>query len=147
MIAAENMHARVLSINSVRIDRTNLVRLLDGLDRAAGEVPRNRRQTRRVNWRIRNAIVFPLQNDRSVAFLVPTRNLSADGMAFLHGQMMHVGRTIGVQLPARGGGWMLVNATVVRCRHVHAMMHEIGLHFEDFVEMSKIYGARPISLS
>lgn len=144
MMVADSIHARVLSINSVRVDSDMLMRILDSMDRLSGDVSRNRRQSHRFRWRVRNALIFPVQNDRSIVFIVPTRNLSVEGMSFLHGQMMHVGRTVGVQLPMRGRGWLRVNGTVVRCRHVRAMVHEVGLHFENLIDLQRLCGGRAV---
>ncbi len=135
------LQGTIVRINSVRVEDPILVRLLDLLDRTEGEVAQDQRQSRRLRFRVRNAIVLPGDNDRDIAFVVPTRNLSAHGMAFLHSHMMWDGRPCTVKLPTRGGAGLTVGATVVRCRHIRAMLHEVAVKFDQPIDLAKIYGS------
>lgn len=143
MAAASRLQTRIVSINSIRLDRVCLGRILDGLDRGQGGLPSNRRGSSRLRYRIGNAIVFPTDSERLVAFVVPTRNLSGGGLAFLHSQMMYVGRPVAVQLPVRGGGWIRIEAKVVRCRHVRAMVHEVAVQFDRPLDLQRLQAGSP----
>jgi hypothetical protein len=137
------MQSSVLRINGVRVDRDVLVRVLDLLDHSASPGQSEKRVGRRFRYRVPNALVYPDSTDKNIVFVVPTRNLSAEGMAFLHSHMMHTGRSCTVQLPSQTGTCVSVNATVVRCRHVRAMLHEIAVKFDSPVDLSTICHASP----
>lgn len=138
---AATLHPSGIRINTVRVDKVMLIRVLDLLDASQADAAAEHRRGYRMRYRIRNAIVYPDSLDRQIAFVVPTRNVSAEGMAFLHSHMMHTGRSCIAQLPSRAGNWMMINATVVRCRHVRAMLHEVALKFDHPIDMGNIYRA------
>lgn len=139
MNTAGTLHASVVRINAVRVDKVLLVGVLDLMDHSQAEAAAEQRRGHRLRYRIRNAIIFPNNLDRTTAFIVPTRNLSADGMSFLHSHMMYTGRPCVVQLPSRAGRWLSINATVVRCRHVRAMLHEVGIRFDRPIDLGAVY--------
>jgi hypothetical protein len=136
---AETLHAGSIRINTVRVDKALLVRVLDIMDGSQAEAPTELRRGSRLRYRILNAIVYPDNMDRTIAFVVPTRNLSAEGMAFLHSHMMYSGRSCLVQLPSRMGKWLPINATVVRCRHIRAMLHEVAVKFDQPIDLAGVY--------
>jgi hypothetical protein len=136
---AETLHASGIRINTVRVDKALLVRVLDLMDKSQSEASAEQRRGYRLRYRIRNAIIYPNSMDQTIAFVVPTRNLSAEGMAFLHSHMMYTGRSCLVQLPSRAGKWLPINATVVRCRHVRAMLHEVAVKFDQPIDLASVY--------
>ena len=72
---AETLQAGSIRINTVRVDKALLVRVLDIMDGSQAEAPTELRRGARLRYRIRNAIVYPDNMDRTIAFVVPTRNL------------------------------------------------------------------------
>lgn len=139
MNTAETLQADVVRIDAVRVDKVLLGKMLDLMDKSRSEVGSELRRGYRLRYRVRNAVVYPCSSDKTVAFIVPTRNLSADGMAFLHSHMMHIGRPCIVQLPSRTRQWVVINATVVRCRHVRAMLHEVAVKFDKPIDLPSVY--------
>lgn len=84
---------------------------------------------------------FPFQPSRCVvalqqpgsatpqSFDVPTRNLSASGMGFLHGGYVHPGSGCSVELIGLHGTWTHVGGLVVRCHYVQEGVYDVGLRF------------------
>jgi len=85
---------------------------------------------------VRSAIVYTKQGERDVAFIVPTRNVSSGGIAFLHSQMMHVGQPCVVQLATKDGSFIMVPGKVLRCNYVKQMMHEVAIQFDKPIDVS-----------
>jgi CheY-like chemotaxis protein len=67
-------------------------------------------------------------------FAVPTRNLSAAGMSFLHGGFVHIGTKCMVQLISTHGAWQNVDGAVVRCRLLSGHFHDVAIKFTENVE-------------
>lgn len=88
----------------------------------------------------RGLVVVHLRQPGSTAsepYLVPTRNLSKTGVAFLHGGFIHSGTECVMHLITRDGAWQSVPGQVVRCRFVESNIHEVGVQFTDPIELSK----------
>lgn len=67
-------------------------------------------------------------------FLVLGRNLSAHGMAFIHGGFIYP-RTRGqFLLPRVEGPSHLVGGAVVGCRHVEGPLHEVRVRFDEAIQ-------------
>ncbi len=88
---------------------------------------------------------FPFQASRCVvalqqpgsatpqSFDVPTRNLSASGMCFLHGGYVHPGSGCSVELIGLHGTWTHVVGRVVRCHYVQEGVYDVGLRFSRLI--------------
>lgn len=133
------LHTRSVRIDAVRLDKALLARVLDLMDQSQIDAQTEQRRGHRLRYRIRNAIIYPNNTDQNIAFVVPTRNLSAEGLAFLHSHMMYTGRSCLVQLPLRTGKWLPISATVVRCCHVRAMLHEVAVKFDQPIDLASVY--------
>ncbi len=131
-----------LDIRSVRVDKALLRRILDAMDNPRCGLDLNRRRHERLVYRGRQVILYTRQMERDVAFIVPTRNISRGGMSFLHGQMIHIDQPCSVDLATNDGTWLTIEGTVVRCRHVRRMIHEIGLKFTSLINLE---GLRDLS--
>lgn len=118
------------SIKSVRKDRAFQRRLLDAMDRHTSSFNVDQRRHKRMPYRGRQVVLYTKQSGRDVAFIVVARNISRQGLGFLHGQMMHIGQACSADLATNDGNWINVEGNVVHCRHVHGMIHEIGLEFK-----------------
>ena len=112
--------------------------LLDSLDRAnqqTGEGHESRRH-RRLKYRTPLMLVRVLddhQREESV-FQTTTRNISSSGLAFLHKQMLPPGKRLILTIPLLDDQTAHLAATVVHCRHIRGMIHEIGVSFLKFVD-------------
>lgn len=63
------------------------------------------------------------------AYLVLTRNLSAGGLALIHGGYLHPGTKCRMMLATIQGVNVVLGGRVRRCRHIRGSLHEIGVEF------------------
>lgn len=77
-------------------------------------------------------------NDGSTATcLAKVRNLSRGGIGFLHGNFIHPNLTCNVRLTTRNGHPMVVTGKVMRCRHVSGKIHEVGVRFDERLDLKR----------
>lgn len=122
---------------SVRLSESEIRQLLDTVDRQfVPEEIEELRRGNRLKFRSSRVVVHTLNENRDVqkTLRVATRNLSASGMSFLHGQMMPPGQAVLIELPLNGDDTRCILARVAHCRHLRGMVHEIGLEFQRFVD-------------
>ena len=130
---------KTFPVTAIRLDEETLEEVLDDMDLAqTDDVSANRRLHPRSPYRVRAAVVYAKQIDPNVAFVVPTRNISQGGIAFLHRHMMYVGQECTIQLAAMDGGWITVEGVIARCRHVKAMVHEIAVKFDEPLDFAQV---------
>lgn len=132
-----------MNIESVRVDRTLLERILNALDKSPCGFHPNRRRHERIPYRGRQVILHTKQAGKDVVFIVPGRNISRGGLSFLHGQMMHLDQPCTVDLATAGGDWESVSGTVIRCRHIRGMIHEIAMKFHTLVNLESLRDIAP----
>jgi len=118
-------------IQSVRLSDAQVTALLEALDRKDKESHKDVRKFKRSRFRSGRVILHVLDANHHVesSFRVVARNLSADGMGFIHGQMLPPGKPVLVQLPRQGKDDLNVLGRVAHCRHVSGMIHQVGLKF------------------
>ncbi len=78
-----------------------------------------------------------------VVFIVPTRNMSADGMTFLYSGFAHAGSKCRLSLLTNNGSSATVHAVVSGCRYVENWMHEISVDFSAQVHAASFCPPRP----
>lgn len=123
-------------VRSVRLSDEEVAALLNALDDRNEPTQDEHRSHERFSYRVKGCVIHmqqPGDAGRS-AFLVPTRNLSAQGLAFLHGGFVHENTRVVVQLISRYGSWENVVATVLACRHVQGPIHEIRIRFDRTID-------------
>lgn len=64
-------------------------------------------------------------------FRITPRNISRSGLAFLHGSFLHVGTTCTMYARTLRGESRCIEGTVVRCNHVRAHIHDVGVRFKE----------------
>jgi len=70
-------------------------------------------------------------------FLVLPTDLSAGGICVLHGGYLHAGSSIRLWVPDRAGYERQVTGKTVRCTYFQAMIHEIGVMFDEPIHLSE----------
>ncbi|MDX2016625.1 MAG: PilZ domain-containing protein [Planctomycetota bacterium] len=73
------------------------------------------------------------------------RNLSRGGMSLLHASFLHMGTRCTVTLRDGMGQTREMESTVVRCRHCAGMIHEIGVRFDEPVDVRDFVPAAPLA--
>jgi PilZ domain len=123
-------------IRPMLLSEEQLRGLLNQLDGAVEEPEKDVRRTGRLTYRTANVTVHVLTGSDQVtgSFSVPTRNISASGLAFLHKQMMPLRQRLRIDIPMVDDRMLCVMAEVMHFRHVQGMVHEIGVHFLSIVE-------------
>ena len=71
-------------------------------------------------------------------YLIRPHNLSSRGMGFLNGAFVYPGTACVVLLPKLAGhGARRIAGQAVRCRHVAGNVHEVGVRFEEPLDLSE----------
>lgn len=116
------------------IDATSV---LNRLDTAAkdGRPDKDRREDRRLPYR-QAGIVTSIEQPGGgfTKLLANARNLSSGGIGLLVGSYIHPGSPCRVSLPKQDGTCENINGTVIFCRYVGELMHEIGVQFDRRIE-------------
>lgn len=118
------------------MDDAQLEAVLDRLDAAHESGASDRRSDERYVYRVKSCIIH-MQSPgagTSMAYQVPTRNISSGGMGFLHGGFVHPGTRCVVQLISMHGTWKNAEATVVFCRYVEGLVHDVSVQFDHQVD-------------
>ena len=122
-------------VRTIRLPVEQIARILDELDTAANGATAMRRDSR-YRYRLNEIVVLMQQPGHSapMAFIVPTRNISARGLAFLHGGFVHPGTVVVVQLVTTRGAAQNVVGMVRRCRYIQSNVHEVAIQFKSTVD-------------
>jgi DNA-binding response OmpR family regulator len=125
-------------LNLVRLtgeQREALFRRLDGGEIIGRPSESERRNERRWSFRREGVSLTVEHPDGSVSrFLILARNLSANGMAFIHGRFVHPTTRCYVRLHDAVGDEQVVNGQVLECRHLEGALHEVRVSFEGQIE-------------
>lgn len=124
-------------VRTIRLDDEKILQILDELDASSPEPPGVRKQ-QRFTYRIKALVVHIQQSPQMdpTPYLVPSRNISAGGLSFLHGGFIHTGTRCLVQLITTYGTWTNVVGKVTRCRYLKSNIHEVSIKFDQEVDPS-----------
>jgi len=104
---------------------------------ARGKDQRDKRKEPRWTYRDRPiAIVVEHPAGGISRYLATPRNISAGGLAFLHGGFLHKASKCRVELVRLDGKAIRLVGQVAACRHVEGLVHEVGLKFEQVIDPS-----------
>lgn len=133
--------------NTLGLARSELLPLLDQLDFTWSGFER---ETRRgfVRWPFRReTIELRLRHPGGSAssLRVACRNLSRAGMSVLHSAFVHPGTACTVTIPRAAPGGLAVAGRVARCAHRAGLVHEIGVRFDDEIDVRQFIAHDPFS--
>lgn len=122
-------------VRTIRLPAEQIVAMLDEMDIEPAGWHVSRRDSR-YKYRIQEVVVLMQQPgvNAPMAYLVPTRNISARGLSFLHGGFVHPGTMCVVQLVTARGGQQNVVGTVRRCRYIQSNVHEVAVQFKNAID-------------
>jgi len=101
----------------------------------------SKRSSQRYDFTQRDIPLTVVHPDGFVSnFLVYGRNLSSDGASFLHGGYVHPGTRCRIVLPRVRGGGATVEGTIRHCRLIRDSCHEIGMQFQQSIDIRDILG-------
>ncbi|HPO92740.1 MAG TPA: response regulator [Phycisphaerales bacterium] len=119
-------------VNSLGLSRPEVEAVLDLLDADSAVGASSKRKATRMPFRMNGVkIEISQPGGGQTQILVACRNLSRQGLGFLHSSYLHVGTRCSVTLPHRTQGEVRIAGQVVRCRHVSRHIHEVGLKLEE----------------
>ena len=106
---------------------------LEWLDKqGCAEMDHERRQTKRGRYRAQARITYlPAGADRDMTFEVTTRNISREGLSFVHKTLIYPRQYVEVQLPLPDHSVRHLRAKVVRVRSAGIGLYEIGVEFTE----------------
>ncbi len=132
-------------IDTIRLSDTEKQQLVEEMNQTARPAPAGQERRRlRVAYnpgQIRVSLTNPGGN--TSGFSVVPRNISTQGLAFLHGGFVHPGSLCIVELRQRDGTLSRVFGRAVHCRHVGRLIHEVALHFEQAIDLESYVDLDP----
>lgn len=129
--------------NSLDINQKQLESLLDRVDRARDESQATKRR-RFVRWPFRQeTLLLRISHPGGsiAAVKVACRNLSHGGVSILHSSFVYPGSRCAITVPHPTRGDLSVTGEVVRCNHLHRMIHEIGIKFDELLDVREFIPA------
>ena len=113
--------------------------------RAHDDISRERRQAPRVPFRLSVRLGVLLENEikgRRTYALAP-RNISRAGISLLHGKFVNGGTNCVVGLTALDGQVIPARGRVIWCRLIAGRVHELGIRFDEPIDMSEFVAQSP----
>ena len=130
--------------DSLRLSPRDQAQLLADLSRTSSNpsAGNNRRTGDRHQYILEAGLIVRMHHPggSTVNYLVRARNLSTDGLGFLHGSFLHKGTRCVVGLKTVNQKPTRIDGKVVRCQHVRGHIHDIGVRFDAKIQMSDFVG-------
>lgn len=125
-------------IQSIPLSDTELDLLLDRLDASEEQSKKSERRSEdRFPYRKRTTVIeFKRPEGSMTAFLVPTRNLSRNGMCVLHSGFVHEETRCEIQLVTTHNMWQTVEGIIRWCRYVEGRIHHLGIRFDQPIDVA-----------
>ncbi len=123
-------------LRTIRLDEACINEILAHLDETNKPAAANRRDGERYRYRAPGCVMH-VQNpgaETTTAFLIYPHNLSASGMAFLHGGFVYPGTRCVIRLVNLRGSWKNIEAVVVRCSFRKANVHHVAVRFKQKID-------------
>lgn len=117
--------------NTVRLSPNEIETIMAGLERDQADFANSARRSRRWSIRGRKLILTTTDESGTVRnYFSFARNLSAGGIAILHGGYLHAGAKCFLTLRGVDGRARTMRASVTHCNHLQKNLHDVGLKFE-----------------
>ncbi len=133
----------------LRITPEEAIQILGRLEGETRQSPiPDRRGARRFNYQHVPRIVVHLQDGRyglENYFIMVPRNISETGIGLLHGQFIYPQTVCTIHHKTLGGKLAGVKGRVVYCRHVLGRVHEVGVQFDEPVDLGTILPGETLS--
>lgn len=128
-------------IRSLGMSLHDLASLLNHLDASEAEATSGsraaKRQYKRRSHRVASLPVeITPRGGPSVRLLMVCRNLSSGGASLLHNSFLHAGTRLALTLRHLNRGSVTVHGKVAHCDHVRGMVHQVGVRFEQIVNIA-----------
>src|SRR5437868_1999499 len=112
---------------SLRLSEKEELEILSSLEYGHGNSVVNQRRQNRLPYVHRASLVIQMCHSGAsqLNYLLRARNLSAEGIGFLHGSFVYTGTACVVSLLNKQGKPVRIEGRVVRCKHVRKHVHEV----------------------
>lgn len=128
-------------VDTLRISEREAAAILEAMNSAQHDLPMAElRDSDRLVCRPTKGVVVQIQHPGGSGgmFLVWPRNVSRTGMGFLHGNFIYPNTIVVVHLRRPNGPSARVTGKIMRCRHVSGVLHEIGVRFDQALDMAML---------
>ena len=132
--------------NSIGLGERELTELLDKLEASGTDGAAAKRDF--VRWPFRHvSIKIQIFHPGGAvsAITVACRNLSRAGMSILHSAYLHTGTKCRISLPHPTRGEVTVPGWVARCCHRSGTIHEIGIRFDQHLDVQELLSPNPFT--
>lgn len=128
--------AAIQLVRTIRLDDAVIAEILTRLDVATKPAAQDRRAGRRFRYRVKGCVMHVQGKGATspTAFVIHTQNISATGLAFLHGGFVYPGTRCVLRLVAADGRAKNVEATIVRCAYLQANVHHVAARFRHKID-------------
>ncbi len=142
--AAAPQAPRTGRTNTLGMNSQQLDAIYERLD-APGSSTSHKRQSSRLEFRQPSIGVDIIQPGGGQTHInVACRNLSRTGLGFLHSSYVHVGTRVVLTLAHKSSASVRVPAKVMRCRHVAGNVHDVGVMFDEPINVRDFMALDPL---
>ena len=122
-------------IDTLRLSAKDLDQIIADLEKDSGGEKSIRRSLKRWTFSGCKALLT-LNSDLGSPrhFIIAPRNLSAGGVAALHGGYIHVGTKCTVSMKRLDRTAKSVRGRIVRCSHMQGNLHDLGIQFDQHID-------------
>ncbi len=132
--------------DSVRMSKKEYQSLMADMERASAApvrrhgVNKNRRGQQRFSYHQDAKLICQMSQDLSspMQIIVRCRNISVGGLGFLHGAYVHPGTRVVLTLISANKQGYRINGSIVRCRHLTKTVHEVGVAFDEPIDLESM---------
>lgn len=122
-------------LNSIRLTSRQRHNLLQSIEHTTQGVVSSRRQHAMHEFHLADVRLEVTHPAGDIArFLVCTRNISAGGLAFLHGGFLYPGCRCVVTLPTVWSAKEKLVCNIITCRHIARHIHEFSVSFQSLID-------------
>lgn len=129
--------------NTIGLRQKELNMLFDAMDRRSMVGAAARAHAR---WPFRHtsvSVTIAHPGGSTAELRLACRNLSATGVGFLHSGFIYTGSKVMVHLPV-GDATRTVPGQLVRCDHIRGVVHEIGVRFDEPIDLREVVQPDPL---
>lgn len=118
--------------DSRRLTRVEIENLLE-----TAEEDDNRREYRRFRISSKAILTLKVTHPHRLrgTFLVRPRNMSSGGIGFRHADALPVGTVCEIVVISQDRQGVVVSGNVVRCRQINSKAYDVGIRFDESVEI------------
>jgi len=133
-------------VNSIGLDGASLDQVFNELDGAGSVTAAAEREFARWAYQEESVLVRITQvAGVSSTIRMACRNISRGGMSLLHSAYIHPGSRCAVALPHPTERFIKVTGRVSRCAHRRGKIHEIGIEFDEHIDVRSIIQPDPFA--